>query len=168
MNNERTWDQLTPEERVSLGYPDGIEGKLKKERSNWDRPKVERADEYISHIDFTGERSPYWDWVSKKAPINSDGEPDELSIANPDSVSDEDPSGFAYLADDLDKTIGVSEANRLAKLYLTKSELKLWNYVVAHPYETWSKISEDLKFGERYTLKLLARIRKKLSDHFKT
>lgn len=162
----KSWNEMTDAEKEALGYGAGIEAKLKRERKTWDKPKKERSDEYVSHVDYAGERSAYWDWVERKAPINSDGEPEELAMANPDCVNDEECLPSDYITESVALDEMVFEANRLARIYLTKSELRLWNYTREHPLESWATIAKDLKISVKYVERVLKNIRKKLSVHF--
>ena len=163
----KTWDDLTPREKAALGYSKADEEKLIKDRENWNVPKPERGDEYISHKDSSGEQSPYWDWVNEHAPHNSEGEPMETRVANPDSLSSDDTTVSDLIIPVEEKDKAIIEVNRLAKIYLTKSEFLLWDYARKHSSETWEKIAENMGFSARYVRSLLNRIRKKLSGHFK-
>jgi len=163
----KTWDDLTPEEKAALGYSKADEDKLRIDRENWHRPMVERGDEYISHKDYAlGEQSPYWEWMNDHAPDSPEGEPMETRIANPDRIGSDAPTSSDYITELTDKSKVVNEVNRLAKIYLTKSEFLLWDYAKDHADDTWQTIAKNMGFSERYVKNLLKRIRKKLSGHF--
>jgi DNA-binding CsgD family transcriptional regulator len=53
---------------------------------NWQRTHVND----VGANRYTGESSPYWEWVSHHAEQNEDGEFKELSQANPDVLEDYD------------------------------------------------------------------------------
>jgi hypothetical protein len=161
----KNWEDLSKEEKRVLGYPEGSEQKLKKERDNWDQPKVERHDELVSHKDYSGEQSPYWDWLHENGKTDKE-DLRELAKANPDFVDNLGVTPVDYIPEPTDVDGLVAEANRLAPIYLNRRELILWNYARNHPKDSWKKIGNALGITERHVLRVLRDIRNKLAGHF--
>lgn len=161
----KSWDELTPREKATLGYPEGLERKLLKDRNTWDQPKKERDDEYISRKNYSGEESPYWDWLHENGKTSGD-DLQELTKANPDCVDHLSLKPADYIPEPIDKDLAVEEANRLAQIYLNRRELTLWNYARQHPQESWETIGMAIGITKRHVMRLLRSIQYKMNGHF--
>lgn len=74
-------------------------------KAKWEPNKRKPIREFKTKKNYSGEASPYWDFMLSHQPSYHDGDPKEDLLANPDSLSDEETLYNRPLSDDGDLRI---------------------------------------------------------------
>lgn len=180
--------EFTKEELAAakeMGYSEADLVRMTKEKANWDQPKAQHDERIHTGKDgkpkdySAGESSAYWNHLDKKANVDGDrsnsGEAEliESFEANPDVLGDtfqSTPQAWIPEGSPEERKAQLKksdEANRLARLYLNKNQLELWNCAIQNPTDSWREIGAKLGISEKAVESRLKTIRNKLAPHFK-
>lgn len=110
--------------------------------------------------DYSGERSPYWDWTQQHRPKEEDGKYQELPSANPDVLSDESPYWNTDEEENLEnrKRLLAQFAASFNRLTRRQREVMF----ALDKYTTQEKAAEFLGIRQEVVSKTLKIVRKKL------
>lgn len=113
-----------------------------------------------TNVSYSGEKSPYWDWVDRYAPRSNDGERVELPNANPDVLSDD--SSFWNLDEEENAENRKAFLQKFAKLFnrLTRRQREIMFALELH--KTQKKAAEVLGISQKVVSTTLKTVQKKL------